>query len=153
MTTFPGRRALPSAACAAALAALAACCAFAEEGLEKAERKVFSGKLDVSVRSGYLTSSGSLYDTRPVTTQCLTEKADLGDFGYVEGYAWFISSLHNRQKDRHRVLFNEFEGAVFYGYPWRICRNVVLDTKAGPLWNPPIGYWDAHRNCWGPYVV
>ncbi|MBR2919906.1 MAG: hypothetical protein IKC27_00935 [Kiritimatiellae bacterium] len=113
----------------------------------------FSGEFETTFLSGYLGSSGAIYDTRPNLSNCFSFRAEVDDAYFVDGYAWFISSLHNKQGDSHRMLFHEFEGAVRFGYDYKMSDDIMLETKAGLLWNPAIGYKDASLDGWGPYVA
>ena len=115
--------------------------------------KSVSGYVGAEVASAYLGSSGAIYDTNPVSSQELGWLFDLGDYGWIGGYFWIISALHDRQNESHRMVFNEFELLIRYGQKWQISDKFALKASAGPLWNPPIGYKDSHNNCWGPYVV
>lgn len=115
--------------------------------------KSVSGYVGAEVASAYLGSGGAIYDTRPISSQEAGWFFDFGDCGWIDGYFWVVSSLHDRQKERHRMLFNEIETVIRYGQKWRISGDAVLKASAGPLWNPPVGYDGAHRNCWGPSVV
>ena len=135
----------------AAIIALCALAATASRG-EKGEDIAFNASVSAEIASGYLASSGAIYDTMPVSAQEFYWFLDLGDYGYFDGYAWTISALHNRQNDIHRPLFNEFEGAVRYGMDFSPMKDLKIRTKAGPLWNPPIGYHGSHQNVWGPYI-
>lgn len=112
-----------------------------------------SGELEMTFLSGYLGSSGAIYDTRPNLSQCLSLRAEIEEDFFIDGYAWFISSLHTMQSDSHRALFHEFEGAVRFGYDLHVSDDMMLETKAGLLWNPAIGYEGASMDCWGPYVA
>ena len=105
------------------------------------------------VASSYRSTSNGLLDTRPVATQTLNWHLSLGDYGFLEGYAWTISSLHNMQREKHRVLFYDTEGAVRYGIRVPIAEGVKLSTSAGPYFDLPFGYRNAHMKCWGPYVL
>lgn len=107
--------------------------------IPKSEVK-FSGEFETTFLSGYLGSSGAIYDTRPNLSNCFSFRAELDDVYFVDGYAWFISSLHSMQSDSHRMLFHEFEGVVRFGYDYKISDDMMLETKAGLLWNPAIGY-------------
>jgi hypothetical protein len=124
----------------------------AEGELEPPRSPVRFG-LQCEVASGYLSSSGTLGDTWPVSTQCLDFKWDLGEHGNISGYGWTVSSLHNRQHDRHRALFNQYESAIYYGRDFAIADKVELHVKGGPLWNPAIGYPDGHNNTWGFHFI
>ena len=113
----------------------------------------FRGRLYSEVASAYLSSSGSLSDTHPVTVQQADWLFDFYDFGKVSGYFWTISSLHDKQGKSHRMAFNQFETALYYGYDWTIRPGVALKTKTGPLWNPQIGYDHGHNCDWGWHYV
>lgn len=113
----------------------------------------FSGEFETTFLSGYLGSSGAIYDTRPNLSNCFSFRAEVGDDYFVDGYAWFISSLHSMQSDSHRMLFHEFEGVVRFGYDYNISDDMMIETKAGLLWNPAIGYKNASLDGWGPYVA
>lgn len=105
------------------------------------------------VSSGYLSSGGTLGDTRPMSTQCATWLVDFGERGSISGYVWTKSAFHNRQHAQHRAEFDQIETAIYYGRPWNISRNVTLRSKVGPLWNPLIGYKDGHNCDWGFHLV
>ena len=111
-----------------------------------------SGNVDVQVASAFLSSTG-LHDTCPVTTQMGYLKMDFGAWGFIDGYGWIISALHDKQHERHRAAFNEFEGAVQYGYDWRFREGWRLRTKFGAYWDPAIGYRHGANNLWGPYLT
>lgn len=113
----------------------------------------FSGVALVGVDSAYLSSSGSLCDTHPVCWQELDAAWSLGEWGYLDGYAWFQSALNDCQNDSRRMFMNEFEGTLCYNYDWQFSANAVLRTKAGGLWNPQIGYPDESNSWSGPYFV
>lgn len=113
----------------------------------------FSGDFETTFMSGYLASSGAVLDTRPNLTHCLSLRLDLADDFFIDGYGWLISSMHSMQKEDHRALFNEFEGAVRLGYDYHFSEDMMLQTKAGILWNPPIGYDGSDMDYWGPYVA
>ena len=115
--------------------------------------KSWSGYASAEVASAYLGSSGAIFDTRPVCSQELGWLFDLGEYGWIDGYFWTASATHNRQKESHRALFNEIETAICYGQSLRLAKEAVLKAKIGPLWNPPIGYYDSHQNWWGPYAA
>ncbi|MBO5643217.1 MAG: hypothetical protein J6S51_04340 [Kiritimatiellae bacterium] len=113
----------------------------------------FSGDFETMFLSGYLGSSGAIYDTRPNISNCLSLRSELGDGFFIDGYGWFITSLHTLQSDSHRVLLNEFEGSFRFGYDYYFKDGSMLETKAGVLWNPAIGYYNGTMDNWGPYVV
>ena len=101
---------------------------------------VFSGRLFTEFETAYLSSSGTLCDTRPTSLQNLDWAFHLGDYGRLYGYGAFLSMLHDKQHEMHRPAFNEFEGGVFYGYDWRLSDEVKFFNGAGGVWNPLFGY-------------
>lgn len=105
----------------------------------------FRGRLYGEVSSGYLSSGGSLGDTRPVAVNRADWSFNSSEYGEISGYFWTISSLHDSQRHLHREAFNQFETAVYYGYVWST-GEVAWHGKTGPLWNPMIGYKGGH-NC------
>ena len=105
------------------------------------------------VVSAYRSTSSGLLDTRPGATQTLNWHLSLGEYGYLEGYAWAISAFHNMQRESHRVLFYDTEGAIRYGFGVPLAEGMMLSTSAGPYFDLPFGYRNAHMKCWGPYVV
>lgn len=111
----------------------------------------FSGEIGGEVSSAYLASSGTVCDNRPIATQELDWLFNLGDYGWIDGYGWFVSSLHDRQHSEHRELLNEFEGACHYGYDWQLADGVALSPFAGMLWNPQIGYRHVTDRYWGEH--
>ena len=108
----------------------------------------FSGDLYTEFETAYLSSSGTLCDTRPVSLQNLDWTVRFGEYGRVGGYGCFLSSLHDRQHELHRAAFNEFEGAVFYGYDWDFSTRSTLVTDAGFIWNPLFGYRNDPDDLW-----
>lgn len=125
--------------------------AFAACGMARAEAD-FHWKFYSEVSSGYLSSGGTLGDTRPVAVQQADWMLDFHEFGRVSGYLWTISSLHDRQRNVHSSAFNQIESAIYYGRDFTI-GNVKLRTRAGPLWNPQIGYKNGHNCDWGWQLV
>lgn len=121
-----------------------------EAVLSETSERWFSGSLLCEFASSYLASSGSLCDTRPICSQELDGKLDLREYGWIDGYGWIVSSLHDKQKDQHRAAFNEFEGAVRYGYLWQTTETTSVSSQFGWLWNPQIGYPDDDENYNGP---
>ncbi|MBQ3287893.1 MAG: hypothetical protein IJH50_00610 [Kiritimatiellae bacterium] len=108
------------------------------------ESCTFTGRLSAEFETAYLSSSGTLCDTRPTALQNLDWAVHLGDYGRLYGYDCFLSMLHDRQHELHRPAFNEFEGGVFYGYDWRLSENVTFFNGAGGVWNPLFGYRNGH---------
>ena len=130
-------------------------CVQAEENADIKENPVLksaSGYVGAEVASAYLGSGGAIYDTRPISSQEIGWFFDFGEYGWIDGYFWIVSSLHDRQSEKHRMLFNEIETVIRYGQKWQISEDAAVKASVGPLWNPPIGYYDSHKNCWGPYV-
>ena len=105
------------------------------------------------VASGYLSSGGTLGDTKPITTQCATWCADFGDRGSISGYFWSKSSLHNTQHEQHRATFDQLETTVYYGNRFALLEGAELRAKLGLLWNPLFGYKDGHNCDWGIHFV
>lgn len=120
----------------------------AAETLRAAVTPELSGDLYTEFETAYLSSSGTLCDTRPVSLQNLDWTARFGEYGRVGGYGCFLSSLHDRQHELHRAAFNEFEGGVFYGYDWDLNARQTLVTDAGFIWNPLIGYRNDPDDLW-----
>ena len=112
--------------------------------------KSASWYVGAEVASAYLGSSGAIYDTMPVFSQETGWFFDFGEYGWIDGYFWIVSSLHNRQHESHRMLFNEYETALCYGQTWNLSEKASVKAKIGPLWNPAIGHKDSHNNYWGP---
>lgn len=100
----------------------------------------FSGCLWTEFESAYLSSSGTLCDTKPVSLQNLDWNLSLGSWGRFWGYGCFLSALHDAQHELHRPAFNEFEGGVFYGYDWKINETFTFSQSIGGIWNPLFGY-------------
>jgi hypothetical protein len=110
-------------------------------------------KIKAEVASAYHSTSSGLRDTRPVAMQTFNWNLSLGEFGFFEGFAWAISSLHDMQRERHRALFYNAETSVKYGYRIPVADGVGLTTGAGPYFAFPFGYRNASLKCWGPSVV
>jgi len=113
----------------------------------------FSANASCELASAYISTTGGLYDTCPITSQTLGWRQGLGGFGYIDGYFWLISALHDKQHESHRALFYYTEGAIRYGYDIAFSDDFVLRTKCGPYWGLAIGYENAHMKCWGPSAV
>ena len=105
-----------------------------------AEPLGFSGRLSSEFETAYLSTSGTLCDTRPTSLQNLDWTVLLGDYGKLYGYCAFLSMLHDKQHELHRPAFNEFEGGAFYGYDWKLSEDVTFFNGAGGVWNPLFGY-------------
>ena len=101
---------------ATAGAALALTAALAETNLVEKSFWRFEGRLSAEFESAYLSSSGTLCDTRPTALQNLDWAVHIGDYGKLYGYGCFLSMMHDRQHELHRPAFNEFECGAFYGY-------------------------------------
>ena len=125
---------------ATAGAALALTAALAETNLVEKSFWRFEGRLSAEFESAYLSSSGTLCDTRPTALQNLDWAVHFGDYGKLYGYGCFLSMMHDRQHELHRPAFNEFEGGAFYGYDWKITDDVTFFNGAGGVWNPLFGY-------------
>ena len=136
------RRLILVAAAVAAGSGLAALPADEVEAMvsHEAGGRVFEGRIWTEFETAYLSTSGTLCDTRPTSLQNLDWTVHLGDYGKLYGYGAFLSMLHDRQHELHRPAFNEFEGGAFYGYDWRLSEDVTLFNGAGGVWNPLFGY-------------
>lgn len=99
-----------------------------------------SGCLWTEFENAYLSSSGTLCDTKPVSLQNLDWNLSIGSWGRFWGYGCFLSALHDAQHDLHRPAFNEFEGGVFYGHDWRLNETFTFSQSIGGVWNPLFGY-------------
>ena len=128
-------------------------CGSCEDGFFFGVDRRLSASFTVEFASGYLASSGAIYDTMPVTSQCLDWRLDLGEYGWIDGYGWIISALHDRKRKSYRPYFNEFESGLFYGYDFKLNEKVTFHSVLGPLWNPQIGARDGHNNYWGFYFT
>ncbi len=129
----------------AAFASIAAQVAIAEVMTETAF-PTFEGRLSTEFESAYLSSSGTLCDTRPTSLQNLDWALRFGDYGRLYGYGCFLSMLHDKQHEMHRPAFNEFEGGLFYGYDWKLSEDFTFFNGAGGVWNPLFGYRDEYRD-------
>lgn len=101
-----------------------------------------SGCIWTEFENAYLSSSGTLCDTMPVSMQNLDWNLLLGEYGRLWGYGCFLSALHDKQREYHRSAFNEFEGGVFYGYDWKLNDSFTFSQSAGGVWNPLMGYYE-----------
>ena len=128
-------------------------CGLCNDGFFFGIDRRFNATFTVEFASGYLASSGALYDTMPVTSQCLEGRLDLGEYGWIEGYGWIISALHDRKHESYRPLFNEFEGGLLYGYDFKLNEKVKFHSVFGPIWNPQIGARESHNSYWGLYFT
>ena len=150
----PGFAVLLAALLTAAAAAGSQCgCGSCGEGFFSGVDRRLSASLTVEFASGYLASSGAIYDTMPVTSQCLDWRLDLGEYGWIDGYGWIISALHDRKRKSYRPYFNEFESGLFYGRDFKMNEKVKFRSVFGPLWNPQIGARDDHNSYWGLYFT
>ena len=114
-------------------------CAVAARSAES-EPGIFTGQLSSEFENAYLSTSGTLCDTRPTSLQNLDWDLSLGRYGHFWGYGAFLSMLHDKQSDLHRMAFNEFETGVFYGYDWKLNDDFIFSQSAGGVWNPLFGY-------------
>jgi hypothetical protein len=134
------------------LLGLCACCAAAADGAD-ARRFRFSGYVSADVDSAYISTSGGLSDTKPVAIQTIGFRQNLGDFGFLDGYVWSISALHDKQRERHGQLFYWTDGAVHYGYDLPLGEGLSLQTKAGPYCGIPVDYEREHNPSLGFIVA
>ena len=129
----------------------AICAALAALAISAEERKVddgwgLSGCLWAEFENAYLSSSGTLSDTRPISMENVDWTYRLGDYGKFWGYGCFLGTLHERQHEYHRAAFNEFETGFFYGYDWKLNDEFTFCNSAGGVWNPLFGYRDGYRD-------
>lgn len=106
----------------------------------------FSGCLWNVFETAYVSSSGTLCDTKPVSMQNLDWDFAMGDYGHFWGYGCFLGTLHDAQHEMHRAAFNEFEGGLFYGYDWKLSDDVTFCNSAGGVWNPLFGYRNGYED-------
>lgn len=119
----------------------------------RADAYRFSGYVKSDVASAYISTSGGLSDTRPVSTHTLGLRQDLGGFGFIDGYIWSICALHDKQRDKHGQLFYWLEGAAHYGYDLPLWEGTLLQTKAGPYCGLPLDYVHEHNPSLGLSVA
>ena len=62
----------------------------------------FSGRLFAEFETAYLSSSGTLCDTKPTALQNLDWTIQFGDYGKLYGYGAFLSMMHDQQHELHR---------------------------------------------------
>lgn len=130
-----------------AASSCALCAVGAGDDLADAYR--LSGYARCDVASGHISTSGGLSDTRPVSTHMLFLRQDLGNMGFLDGYAWSISALHDKQDDKHGQLLYWAEGAACYGYEFSPWEGAMLQTKAGPFCGQHLDYVQAHNSSLG----
>lgn len=99
-------------------------------------------KLKADLRNAYVSSGGSVVETEPVSAQSLSAWYDLHEYGRIGGYFWTISSLCGQKDDVRRRLFHEIETAPQYGYTYKFCSGLAIDTEIANIFNPTIGYDD-----------
>lgn len=151
-------------ACALIIIVVSSSCSLYAGGAggDRADAFRFSGYVKSDVASAYISTSGGLSDTRPVSTHTLGMRQNLGGFGFLDGYIWSISALHDKQRDKHGQLFYWLEGAAHYGYNLPLWEGTLLQTKAGPYCGLPLDYVHEHNPSLGlsvaqrfdnPYVI
>lgn len=133
-------------AVAVILASVAALALGAEEEKPADDGWGFSGCLWTEFENAYLSSSGTLSDTRPISMENLDWTYALGEYGKFWGYGCFLGTLHEKQHEYHRAAFNEFEGGLFYGYDWKLNDEFTFCNSAGGVWNPLFGYRNGNRD-------
>ena len=100
------------------------------------------GKVDTRVETGYLSSSGTLIDTRPSLEHQLDLTLHLAEYGRLTACGWVISALHGgRDRDHRRALYL-YESTVGYGYDVTISESLDFCNEAGIVWDSPWGYKD-----------
>jgi len=130
------------------MAAYCAQCA-AGEGNDRSDAYRFSGFVRCDAGSGYISTSGGLSDTHPVSTHMLFLRQNMGDLGFLDGYVWSISALHDKQHDKHGQLLYWAEGAAHYGYELPLWEGALLQTKAGPFCGLHLDYVQKHNSSIG----
>lgn len=133
--------------CSCVVSLLLVSCALVSFGAEvdHANRYRFAGYASCDIASAYISTSGGLSDTRPVSTHTLGLRQNLGDLGFVDGYMWSISALHDKQRERHGQLFYWLEGALHYGHDLSLWDGTLLQTKVGPYCGLPLDYVHEHN--------
>ena len=100
------------------------------------------GKVDTRVETGYLSSSGTLIDTRPSLEHQLDLTLHLAEYGRLTACGWVISALHGGRDQDHRRAFYLYESTVGYGYDVTFSENLDFCNEAGIVWDSPWGYKD-----------
>lgn len=96
--------------------------------------------LSTDIRSAYVSSGGSVVETRPVSAQFLEGWCHLGEGGRIGAYFWIVSAWSDQRDADRRRLFNELETGLQYAYDYRFTEALSLNTQIVNLWNPCIGY-------------
>ena len=102
----------------------------------------FSGSVDLRAETGYLSSSGTLIDTRPVVEQLVELQLQLAEYGRMTVCGWDISSLHGGRDSINRRAFYLFEATAGYGYDITFSESLDLVNEVGIVWDSPWGYKD-----------
>ena len=139
-----------------ALAPLFACSAAQTDGVSLA------GTVDTRVETGYLSSSGTLINTRPSLEHQLDLTLHLAGYGRLTACGWVISALHGGRDKDHRRAFYLHESTVGYGYDATFSENLDFCNEAGIVWDSPWGYrhysqeevaWWYRNSLENPFVV
>lgn len=112
--------------------------------------------------NGYLSSSGNLSDTEPVSEQDVLVNLRSRDFGWLTFESWMKQDLHGEQDAAHRRFLYIYEGLLTYGYAHEFTDSLKLVTEAGGVWDwliayrsdaPDEWYWIARQSLENPYVT
>lgn len=98
------------------------------------------GRFDTLVETGYLSSSGTLVDTRPSLEHQVDLVWYLAGYGRLTACGWIISALHGGRDRDHRRAFYLYESTVGYGYDVSFSKDVESVNEAGVVWDSPWGY-------------
>lgn len=112
------------------------CCSYAAQ----TDDVRLNGNIDTRVETGYLSSSGTLVDTRPSLEHQLDLTLHLAGYGRLTACGWAISALHGGRDRDHRRAFYLYESTVGYGYDVTFSRNLDFVNEGGVVWDSPWGY-------------
>ena len=98
------------------------------------------GKVDTRVETGYLSSSGTLLDTRPSLEHQLDLTLHLSEYGRLTACGWVTSALHGGRDRDHRRAFYLYESTFGYGYDVSFSEDLNLVDEVGIVWDSPLGY-------------
>lgn len=98
------------------------------------------GRVDTRFETGYLSSSGTLIDTRPSLEHQLDLTLHLAEYGRLTACGWVISALHGGRDEDHRRAFYLYETTAGYGYDLTLSDVCDLVNEVGIVWDSPWGY-------------
>lgn len=90
--------------------------------------------------TAYISSSGRLSYTQPVTEQWGFVSLNHEDWGWLMTDAWLCSALNGQTDSVHRRAFYCYEGTVTYGNAVRLSPDVRLSAWGGMIWDWLGGY-------------